>query len=120
MPSIQTRNLFQDLPDALAAEALDTLFSNPSLRIERIVSQGQSTPDQDWYDQREDEWVMLVQGAARLSFEDPAQNISMTPGDHILIPAHCRHRVDWTPPDQATIWIAVHAQSLTESRNPAS
>ena len=110
MSFIQLCNLFQNLPNTLTAEAFETLFSNPSVLIERIVSQGQSTPDQDWYDQSEDEWVILLQGAARLSFKDPVQNIPLVPGDHLLIPAHCLHRVDWTPADQTTIWLAVHAQ----------
>ena len=100
-------NLLHDLPDRLPEELFETLARGRELRIERIVSRGHATPEGQWYDQPDAEWVMVVQGAARVVFEDGRQ-LDMGPGDWIDIPAHCRHRVAWTVPDQATVWLAVH------------
>ena len=100
-------NLLSPLPDASGAEVFTTLLTRPGLRIERIVSQGQVTPDDVPYDQALDEWVMLVAGAARLWLEDRG-DIALTPGDALLIPARVRHRVTWTQADPPTVWLAVH------------
>jgi cupin 2 domain-containing protein len=101
-----TTNLFADLPRDLPDELFTTLLQAPGVRIERIVSQGQSSPAGFWYDQPEHEWVVVLKGAARLEFEDGT--LEMGPGDFINIPAHKKHRVAWTSPDEPTIWLAVH------------
>ncbi len=100
-------NLLRDLPNAGAAEITETLVTRPDLRIERIVSFGQANPEGFWYDQAEAEWVLLLAGAARLRFEDEAQARAFGPGDWVEIAAHRRHRVEWTDPDQPTVWLAV-------------
>lgn len=100
-----TGNLFADLPSALPDELVQTLAAAPGVRIERIVSHGHASPEGFWYDQDEAEWVVVLKGAARLRFED--NEIEMRPGDHITIPAHQRHRVEWTIPDEPTVWLAV-------------
>jgi cupin 2 domain-containing protein len=104
MPS--TFNLLTDLPTSLPQELIQTILERPNLRIERIVSQGHASPEGFWYDQSENELVVLFQGAARLRFEDEA--VEMKPGSFIDIPAHRRHRVEWTSPEQQTVWLAVH------------
>ena len=100
------QNLFQPLPDS-AEETFQTLLSMPGLHIERIVSYGHCSQEGFWYDQEDNEWVLLLSGAARLEIEGQGI-VEMTPGVYINIPAHLRHRVDWTDPSQATIWLAVH------------
>lgn len=100
-------NLRSDLPADLPDELFTTLVERPGVRIERIVSHGHTTPPDAPYDQPSDEWVLLVQGAARLWIEGQGE-IGLGPGDHLLIPAHRRHRVTWTTPDAPTIWLAVH------------
>ena len=100
-------NLLRDLPDAGASEITDALVARPGLRIERIVSFGQASPEGFWYDQAEAEWVVLLAGAARLRFEDETQARALGPGDWVEIAAHRRHRVEWTEPGQPTIWLAV-------------
>lgn len=82
------------------------MLTRPGVRVERIESRGHVTPDGETYDQSEDEWVFIVEGAARLWLEDRGE-ISLNAGDHLLIPAHCRHRVVWTDPDCLTVWIAL-------------
>jgi cupin 2 domain-containing protein len=104
---IQTGNLFDGIPHELLEEFFSEIISVPGLRIERIVSTGHTTPDGDWYDQDSHEWVIVVQGRARLAFENES-DLDMGPGDHVVIPAHCRHRVAWTKPEQPTVWLAVH------------
>lgn len=98
-------NLLAEIPASLPQELLQTLLERPGLRIERIVSHGHASPPDFWYDQEEHEWVLLVQGAARLQFED--RTVELLPGDYRYIPAHQRHRVAWTTPDEATIWLAI-------------
>jgi len=102
------RNFYADIPDNGAAEQVIELLSRPGLRIERIVSKGHATPAGQWYDQPHSEWVMVVSGAARLRFEDEMKAIEMQAGDTVDIPAHRRHRVEWTDPAGATVWLAVH------------
>lgn len=101
-------NLLAVLPRAGSTEAFEQLLARPGLRIERIVSHGQATPDGEWYDQAWDEWVLLVSGGAGLLVEGEAAPRTLGPGDYLLLPAHCRHRVAWTDPGRATVWLAVH------------
>jgi cupin 2 domain-containing protein len=93
------------LPRDRADEEFCTLLTRPGLRIERIVSTGQVSAD--WYDQDQDEWVLLVEGGAHLLVEGEGE-IVLGPGDHLMIAAHVRHRVTWTDPERPTIWLAVH------------
>lgn len=99
-------NLYAELPAHLPDELVQTLLSTGHLRIERIVSQGHASPPEFWYDQAEHEWVLLMQGAARLRFDDEV--VELKPGDFLNIPVHRRHRVEWTAPDQQTIWLAIY------------
>ena len=98
-------NLFDEVPTPLPEELVQKILSGPNLRIERIVSHGHASPDGFWYDQEQNEFVVLLKGAARLRFEDEV--IDMIPGSSVNIPAHRRHRVEWTTPDGPTIWLAV-------------
>ncbi|MBK5275247.1 MAG: cupin domain-containing protein [Desulfuromonadales bacterium] len=101
-------NILTDLPSALTGEVFDALVESSSVRIERIVSNGQATPEGEWYEQGQDEWVLLLAGSAGLLFDDAQEPRRLGAGDHILIPAGCRHRVAWTDPDVKTVWLAVH------------
>ncbi len=106
---MKTGNLRADLPPGRAVkELLTILLERPDLRIERIVSTGQATPDGEWYDQERDEFVLVVAGAARLRIEGEAEDRQLAAGDWLLLPAHCRHRVTWTRAESPTIWLAVH------------
>jgi cupin 2 domain-containing protein len=99
-------NLFADLPQRLPDELFTTLLESANVRIERIVSHGHSSPEGFWYDQNQHECVIVLKGAARLRFEE--ETVEMTPGDFMNIPAHKKHRVEWTTPDEPTVWLAVH------------
>jgi len=101
-------SLLADLPDHLPDELVTTLLESADVRIERIVSHGHASPKDFWYDQEENEWVMVLRGAARLRIKGEEQLIEMKPGDFVNIPAHTKHRVEWTTPDEPTIWLAVH------------
>jgi len=104
----QYDNLFTRLPYPIPDEVITTLVRNDSLIIERIVSLGQATPEGKWLQQDTHEWVVLIQGAAKLLFEGEKKVRYMQPGDWCEIPSQCRHRVEWTDPSQNTIWLAVH------------
>lgn len=105
-------NLFADLPTVLPEELVTILAENQHVRIERIVSTGHVSPEGFWYDQDEAEWVVVLKGEAKLLFED-GKSVEMTPGDHVLIPAHRKHRVEWTTPDEPTVWLAVFCGDRT-------
>ncbi len=115
-----TASIFTDIPKQLSEELSQTLLKTPNIRIERILSAGQASPVDFWYDQEQAEWVMLLQGQARLSFAD-TESVELNPGDYLLLPPHCKHRVDWTTPHQVSIWLAVHIESepFTEALNAA-
>jgi cupin 2 domain-containing protein len=98
-------NLFAELPPDLPEELVQVLAAATNVRIERIVSHGHASPPGFWYDQVEAEWVVVLKGAARLRFEDGG--IQMRPGDFVNVPAHRKHRVEWTTPDEPTVWLAV-------------
>jgi cupin 2 domain-containing protein len=100
-------NLFKDLPSHLTEELVETIIEHSNVRIERIVSTGQSSPADCWYDQDEHEWVVVLQGAAAVMFEGETSPIHLVPGDHLSIAAHQRHRVTWTSSEAPTVWLAV-------------
>jgi len=102
-----SKNIFSHIPENIPEEIFETIISSEKIRIERIISQGQCSEEGFWYDQPKNEWVILLKGAATIRFENREEPIHLKPGDHIHIPAHCRHRVEWTDPDCTTIWIAV-------------
>ena len=102
-------NLFTDLSRSTAkSEQFSELLARPGLKIERIVSTGQCSPPDFWYDQPGGEWVLLVQGEAKLRFADEPESRHLKAGDFLDIPAHTKHRVEWTAPEQTTIWLAIH------------
>jgi cupin 2 domain-containing protein len=92
-------------PPSSARRTFHNAARSPHVRIERIVSHGHASPADFWYDQPQHEWVIVLKGAARLQFEDAM--VEMRPGDYINIPACKKHRVDWTTPDEPTVWLGV-------------
>jgi len=99
-------NMFEAIPANLPEEITQTLLDADGLRIERIVSTGQASPDGFWYDQPEHEWVLLLTGSAGLELEGEGIR-SLKAGDFLLLPAHQRHRIAWTDGYTETIWLAV-------------
>ena len=99
-------SLLENLPLDATCEHFDDLVNRDGVRIERIVSYGQSSPDEGWYDQDEHEWVLVLHGDGELEFED-GQRVKLLPGDSLMIPAHKKHKVVATAMDAATVWLAV-------------
>ena len=98
-------NLFRDIPAHLPEELTETLLRASHIRVERIVSHGHASPPDFWYDQQQHELVFVLQGAARLRLEN--ELVELAAGAWLNIPAHQPHRVEWTAPDQPTIWLAI-------------
>ncbi|MGB1927603.1 MAG: cupin domain-containing protein [Rubripirellula sp.] len=105
-----TSNLFKNTESVDGDEFTEVLATRRGVRVERIVSHGHSSPDHFWYDQDEDEWVVVLQGQAVLEF-DSGEFTPLAPGDHCMIPAHRRHRVESTSEEQPTIWLAIFFSS---------
>jgi cupin 2 domain-containing protein len=106
-------NLFAPLPDAASGEVFDELLRGSAFRLERIVSTGQATPPGEWLDQPLAEGVVLLAGRARLRFDDEPAARELVLGDHVLIAPHRRHRVEWTDPEQPTVWLAIHYRAAS-------
>ena len=101
-------NILANVPKKLLDEQFTNLLTTPNVRIERIVSTGQSSPPGQWYDQDWAEWVLVLQGSAKVLFDGEDQPRRLRTGDYLHIPPHVRHRVEWTDPQQPTVWLAVH------------
>ncbi|QOP46099.1 cupin domain-containing protein [Sulfurimonas paralvinellae] len=99
-------NIFQNIPSDLTQELFETVVESKNVKIERIISYGQSSQEEEWYDQDENEWVVLLEGEAMLAFDDGAET-HLQVGDSINIPAHVKHKVLWTKKEAKTIWLAV-------------
>jgi cupin 2 domain-containing protein len=102
------KNIFENIPERIPEEIFEAITSTPDVSIERIISKGHSSPKDFWYDQDRNEWVIVLKGFARIKFYKDEAIVDLRPGDYINIPAHCKHRVEWTDPDEATIWLAIH------------
>lgn len=114
--ALESGQLLADLPSAADGEVLDTLLTRDGVHIERIISHGQVTPEGEWYDQDDDEWVIVLGGAAKLLLEGEAAPRDLGPGDFLFLASHRRHRVVWTSPDELTVWLAVHLAADSGSR----
>lgn len=101
-------NIFTQIPEILTDELLEPLLNQPTFRMERIVSRAHATPKGEWYDQNNNEWVVLLKGSAALLFEGSDELVTLRAGDYLLIPAHVRHRVEWTDKGEDTVWLALH------------
>ncbi|MDO9104211.1 MAG: cupin domain-containing protein [Methylovulum sp.] len=102
-------NIFSAIPEQIPEELFECLLKQQHILIERIISKGHSTPDGQWYDQDWDEWLILLQGHATLCCIEYDEKLTqLNVGDYLLIPAHTKHRVEWTSAELATIWLAIH------------
>jgi len=104
---MKTKNIFKNIPKQLPNEVFEDIISKDGLKIERIISKGHTTPKSQWYNQDFNEWVIVLDGEAILSFED-SKDVKLSAGDYINIPANTKHRVAWTTPNKETIWLAVN------------
>jgi len=104
------KNIFKDIPEELPEEFLEKISGKDSVtpRIERIISRGHASPPDFWYDQENNEFVILLKGKAGLRIKDQDKILEMTSGDYIDIPAHTLHRIEWTSSNEDTIWLSVH------------
>ena len=105
---VQIKNLFADISEFVPEEIIEVLLKTENFRLERIVSAGQATPPGEWYDQETHEWVLLLKGSAGLRFAGEPGIRVMRSGDSLHIPAHLRHRVEWTESGVKTVWLALH------------
>ena len=101
------KNIFENIPGRLKHELSEELIKSESVRIERIVSRGHKSPEDFWYDQDENEWVILLKGSAVLSFKEDNKTVRMKVGDFFNIPAHQKHRVEQTAKNEDTIWLCI-------------
>ena len=104
---MKKQNIYNDIPGELPTELVDTLVDGNNVRIERIVSLGHASPSDFWYDQDQDEWVIVLKGEAKLQFQRENRSRHLKPGDFVNIRAHQKHRVEWTSSEEPTVWLAV-------------
>ncbi|SDB43645.1 cupin 2 domain-containing protein [Desulfonatronum thiosulfatophilum] len=111
-------NLFTIPEHQSDEEVIELLAEGRELRIERIISRGHASPPGFWYDQELDEWVALLQGEARVRFENGITR-RLQAGDYLFLPARLRHRVESTSTEPPCVWLAVHG-SFPEQVRAAS
>ncbi len=97
-------NLLDNIPSTSIDEIFKTIVSNDNVKIERIISYGQTTPKDYWYDQDENEFVYIVQGKAKIKYDDGTIHI-LNINDSLYIQAHQKHQVIYT--SNPTIWLTV-------------
>ena len=101
------QNIYAAIPADIPGELFQDILTTGHFKVHRIVSKGHASPEGFWYDQDQNEWVILLKGSAELVFEGNDSIVKLRPGDYVNIPAHVKHRVEWTDPDNETVWIAV-------------
>ncbi|MDY0163818.1 cupin domain-containing protein [Desulfobotulus sp.] len=101
-------SFFQNIPVRPEKEIFETLVEEKGVSIERIVSCAHASPEGFWYDQKRNEFVLVMQGRASIRFKDPDTTVILETGDYLHIPAHTLHRVEWTEAGVETLWLAVH------------
>ena len=99
-------NLFNLIPEKIEKEIFNDLLQSDNVRIERILSKGHTSPEEGWYDQDENEWVIVLEGAGVIRFET-GEEVKLEKGDFLNIPSHKKHKVSWTDPEMVTLWLAV-------------
>lgn len=104
---MEAENIFESIPDDLDQEVFEQLIQGENVKIERIISKGQTSPESGWYDQEFNEWIIVLKGAAAIVFDD-GEEVSLKKGSYLNIPTHQKHKVSWTDPDTETVWLAVH------------
>ena len=99
-------NLFANIPVDVPEELFHEITNTDAIRIERIISDGRTTPQGNWYDQEEHEWVLVLKGCGVIEFAD-GRTVTLNTGDYLTIPAHDKHRVASTSDSEQTIWLAI-------------
>jgi cupin 2 domain-containing protein len=107
MNKVEIKNIFENIPENIREEVFESFIDNKNFRLERIISEGHTSPPNFWYNQENDEFVLLLSGSAELHFEN-GEKFVLKRGDYLIIPAHKKHRVEWTDENQKTIWLALH------------
>ena len=108
MGTVEVKNIFWPVSIESSEEFSEILAESDTVRVERIVSQKHVSPKDFWYDQESDEFVVVLKGKARLRLEGTKETVFLAAGDYMIIPAHCKHRVEWTDPILDTVWLTVH------------
>ena len=101
-------NIFSKIPEKLRKELFEDIAQGGAFKLERIVSKGHAMPKGEWYDQDKDEWLILLKGKAGIVIDGKKEAITLEPGDYLSLPAHQKHRVEWTDADSETVWLALH------------
>ena len=107
-------NIKSVLPKSSDPEKVDILFDG-SVLVERIISTGQQSPTEGWYEQEKDEFVLLLSGAAKLEFENN-EFIALSTGDYILIPAKKKHKVIFTSSNPPCVWLTIHTDNIKNNK----
>ncbi len=100
-------NIFAQIPKDLKNEIFEDIIKTDNLKIERIISNGHTSPKSGWYESEQNEWVIVLKGEAVLSFEN-SDDVKLSAGDYLNIEAYTKHKVSWTQPNTETIWIAIY------------
>ena len=102
-------NIFENIKVNRDKEQFNDIINTKDVRIERIVSNGQTSEQDFWYDQNENEFVVVLKGRAILQMKqnNEIKEYVLNEGDYLNINANIKHRVKYTSLDEPTVWLAV-------------
>lgn len=103
------KNIYNGFDDSVKKEAEEILFTADNARLVRIKSVGHTSPEGFWYEQEEDEWVMVAGGVGEIEWSG-GEKVRLEAGDCLFIPAFKKHRVSYTSDDPPCIWLAVYGK----------
>ena len=104
---MKTKNILLDIPNKINEEIFQELAKTKNCKIQRIISRNHKTPKNKWYDQTENEFIIILQGNAEILFKTE-KSVIMKEGDYLNIPSHVKHRVEKTSDKEETMWLAIH------------
>ena len=104
---MNNQNIFSEIPNSLKEELFEDIISTENIKIERIISDGHSSPKEGWYESEQNEWVIVLEGDAILTLES-GENITLKRGDYYNISAFTKHKVSQTSKSEKTIWLAIY------------
>lgn len=98
----------KNIPSKSSKEMFELVLKNKDIKIERIISYGQTSDKDFWYDQDEDEFVLVLEGNAKIRY-DNGEIFELEKGSSLYIKAHTKHQVIYTA--NPTVWLAVFINS---------
>ncbi|MDR2007096.1 MAG: cupin domain-containing protein [Acidaminococcales bacterium] len=105
------QNIFECFQGNNGKEITEELFRLKEGRVARIISTGQKSAPGFWYEEKEDEWVIVLLGEGEIEWPDGRRKF-LKAGDWLFLPALEKHRVAYTSACPPCVWLAVYGKEI--------